>query len=156
MRFLTGIPLRLLLFNVLLVFLPAAGFLYLDVYERELLEAQERAMVQQGRHLAAALSDRGGLDSSKAEGLLRRLDRRTDARLRILGPGGSLLADSAALGPRRAPDPVAASSESRYDSPPPEGARQRLAYRIGAWIYSLPQRVKRVLGAPQPEAPESF
>jgi two-component system sensor histidine kinase ChvG len=155
-RFLTGIPLRLLLFNVLLVFLPAAGFLYLDVYEHELLEAQERAMVQQGRHLAAALSDRGGLDSSKAEGLLRRLDRRTDARLRILGPGGALLADSAALGPRRAPDPVSSASESRYVSPAPEGARQRLAYRIGAWIYSLPQRVKRVLGAPQPEAPESF
>jgi two-component system sensor histidine kinase ChvG len=154
MRFLTGIPLRLLLFNVLLVFLPAAGFLYLDVYERELLEAQERAMVQQGRHLAAALSDRGGLDSSMASGLLRRLDRRTDARLRILGPGGTLLADSAALGPRLSPAP--ASISSRYDSPAPEGTRQRLAYRVGAWIYSLPQRVKRALGAPQPEAPESF
>jgi two-component system sensor histidine kinase ChvG len=154
MRFLTGIPLRLLLFNVLLVFLPAAGFLYLDVYERELLEAQERAMVQQGRHLAAALSDRGDLDSAKAEGLLRLLDRRTDARLRILGPGGILLADSAALGPRRSPAPV---SSSRYESAPaPEGARQRLVYRVGAWLYSLPRRMDRILGAPQPEAPESF
>ena len=37
MHFLQGISIRLLLFNVLLVFLPAAGFLYLDVYERELL-----------------------------------------------------------------------------------------------------------------------
>jgi hypothetical protein len=46
---------RLLAFNVLLVFLPVAGFLYLDVYERELLTAQERAMVQQGRLAAAAL-----------------------------------------------------------------------------------------------------
>lgn len=154
MRFLTGIPLRLLLFNVLLVFLPAAGFLYLDVYERELLEAQERAMVQQGRHLAAALSDRGDLDEARAQGLLRRLDRRTDARLRILGPGGTLLADSAALGPRRAPAPALSS---RYEaSPAPEGARQRLAYRVGAWLYNLPQRVKRVLGAPQPEPPERF
>lgn len=154
MRFLTGIPLRLLLFNVLLVFLPAAGFLYLDVYERELLEAQERAMVQQGRHLAAALSDRGDLDRDKAEGLLRRLDRRTDARLRILGSGGTLLADSALLGPRRAPEPV---EVSRYEySPTPVGARQRLIYRIGAWLYSLPQRVNRVLGAPQLEPPESF
>lgn len=147
---------RLLLFNVLLVFLPAAGFLYLDVYERELLEAQERAMVQQGRHLAAALSDRGDLDPAKAQGLLRRLDRRTDARLRILGPGGTLLADSATFGPRRAPDPGSSASESRYVSPAPEGARQRLAYRVGAWLYSTPQRVKRLLGAPQPEPPESF
>ena len=31
------------LFNVLLVFLPVAGFLYLDVYESSLLEEQERA-----------------------------------------------------------------------------------------------------------------
>jgi two-component system sensor histidine kinase ChvG len=154
MRFLTGIPLRLLLFNVLLVFLPAAGFLYLDVYERELLEAQERAMVQQGRHLTAALSDRGGLDRAMAEGLLRRLDRRTDARLRILGPGGKLLADSAALGPRRAPAPA---MPNRYGaSPAPEGARQRLVYRVGVWLYSLPRRVKSVLGAPQLEPPESF
>ncbi len=149
---------RLLLFNVLLVFLPAAGFLYLDVYERELLEAQERAMVQQGRHLAAALSDRGGLDSAMAEGLLRRLDRRTDARLRILGPGGTLLADSATLGPRRAPAPP---PPSRYDSAPagsasPADTRQRIAYRIGAWIYNLPGRVELFLGAPQPEPPESF
>jgi two-component system sensor histidine kinase ChvG len=151
-RFLTGIPLRLLLFNVLLVFLPAAGFLYLDVYERELLEAQERAMVQQGRHLAAALSDQGDLDRAKAEGLLRRLDRRTDARLRILGPGGTLLADSAALGPRRSSAPIS----QRYAAPASEGARRRLAYRVGAWIYSLPQRVKRLLGEPQLESPESF
>ncbi|MFL6197838.1 MAG: histidine kinase, partial [Thermoanaerobaculia bacterium] len=84
MRFLQGISIRLLLFNVLLVFLPAAGFLYLDVYERELLEAQERAMVQQGRHLAAALSERGELDRKLAGGLLDRLDRRTEARLRIV------------------------------------------------------------------------
>lgn len=146
---------RLLLFNVLLVFLPAAGFLYLDVYERELLEAQERAMVQQGRHLSAALSDRGDLDPAMAEGLLRRLDRRTDARLRILGPGGTLLADSAALGPRRAPAPP---SPSRYDSAPASaaGTRERIAYRIGAWIYNLPGRVELLLGAPQPEPPETF
>ncbi|MES1240460.1 MAG: ATP-binding protein [Acidobacteriota bacterium] len=156
MRFLTGIPLRLLLFNVLLVFLPAAGFLYLDVYERELLEAQERAMVQQGRHLAAALSDRGDLDRDKAGSLLRRLDRRTEARLRILGPGGALLADSASFGPRRAPDPASASTSPREVSPAPRGVRQSPAYRVGAWLYGLPQQVKRVLGAPQPEPPESF
>ena len=47
----------MLAFNLLLVFLPAAGFLYLDVYEAQLLRAQERSMVQQGRILAAALSD---------------------------------------------------------------------------------------------------
>ena len=49
------IAVRMLAFNVLLVFLPLAGLLYLDTYEQHLLEAQERSMVQQGRILAAAL-----------------------------------------------------------------------------------------------------
>ena len=148
MRFLQGISIRLLLFNVLLVFLPAAGFLYLDVYERELLEAQERAMVQQGRHLAAALSEQGELDRPMAESLLRRLDRRTEARLRIIGQDRALLADSATLGPRRAP---AREKTSYADALPPE-AREKLVYRIGAWLYKIPRRVSVWLGAPQPSS----
>ncbi|MES1211876.1 MAG: hypothetical protein ABUL63_06035, partial [Acidobacteriota bacterium] len=148
MRFLTGIPLRLLLFNVLLVFLPATGFLYLDVYEKELLKAQERAMVQQGRHLAAALSSFGdldqGLDRNKADALLRRLDRRTDARLRILGPGGALLADSASYGPQRTAGGGEREIPERYRSeslePSPSGARLKPAYRIGVWIHNPPRR----------------
>src|SRR5690606_4336699 len=47
---------RVLLFNLLLVFLPVAGLLYLDTYERHLLEQQERAMVDAGRILAATLA----------------------------------------------------------------------------------------------------
>jgi len=153
MRFLQGISIRLLLFNVLLVFLPAAGFLYLDVYERELLEAQERAMVQQGRHLAAALSERGELDRKLAGGLLDRLDRRTEARLRIVGLDGTLLADSATMGPRR--EPIRGTKLRYADSLPPE-ARQKLVYRAGAWLYKLPRRLSTWLGAPQPPTdPES-
>jgi two-component system sensor histidine kinase ChvG len=55
-RFLSPIALRLLLFNVLLVFLPVAGLLSLQSLERQLLDLQERSMVQQGRLVAAALS----------------------------------------------------------------------------------------------------
>lgn len=153
-RLLTGISVRLLLFNLLLVFLPAAGFLYLDVYEAQLLQLQERAMVQQGRHLAAALSDRGDLSRARAENLLRRLDRRTEARLRIVGPDGALLADSARMGPRER-ERTADESESRYPESASPEARQRLAYRLGAWIYNLPRRVAR-LGLPQPDPPERF
>ena len=47
------LTLRLLVFNLLLVFLPIAGLSFLGPYERQLLAAQERAMVQQGRVLAA-------------------------------------------------------------------------------------------------------
>ena len=53
-RLRSTIAFRLLLFNLLLVFLPAAAVLYLNVYESHLLTAQETAMVQQGRLLAGA------------------------------------------------------------------------------------------------------
>jgi two-component system sensor histidine kinase ChvG len=59
-RRLSRIWIRLLAFNVLLLFLPAAGVLYLDTFESQMLDAQEQSMVQQGRILAAALSSSDG------------------------------------------------------------------------------------------------
>ncbi|HUO85953.1 MAG TPA: histidine kinase dimerization/phospho-acceptor domain-containing protein, partial [Thermoanaerobaculia bacterium] len=100
-RLLSRISLRLLAFNVLLVFLPAAGLLTLDTYERQLLSAQERSMVQQGRLLAATLSGGPVLDGDQAQRVLVALDRRLEARLRVVDPEGRVIADSAALGPRR-------------------------------------------------------
>ena len=153
-RFLTGISVRLLLFNLLLMFLPAAGFLYLNVYETQLLRLQERSMVQQGRHLAAALSGQGGLDRTMSEDLLRRLGGRTEARLRIVAPDGTLLADSAAMGPRQGPAvEVSRYSEERASTTPE--TRQKLAYRLGAWIYNLPWRIAGLI-VPRPDPPERF
>jgi two-component system sensor histidine kinase ChvG len=137
------IAIRLLLFNILLVFLPAAGFFYLDVYEKQLLTVQERAMVQQGRLLAAALSGSGDLDAAHAEGLLRRLEQRTESRLRIFGRSGELLADSARLGPRQAE----AESSSRY--PSSRKTRDNLLYRVGAFLYRLGERLSP---GPMPES----
>ncbi|HBL31531.1 MAG TPA: histidine kinase, partial [Acidobacteria bacterium] len=97
MHHLARISVRLLLFNILLVFLPAAGFFYLEVYEKELLEAQERSMVQQGRLAAAALAEQGPVAETAAKALLRRLAGRTDSRLRIVDREGRVLADSARL-----------------------------------------------------------
>src|SRR4030095_3218864 len=84
--FLSRISIRLLAFNVLLVFLPGAGLLTLDTYERQLLRAQEQAMVQQGRVLAAALGGPGGLDDAFA--ILRNLSGRQQARLRVVDANG--------------------------------------------------------------------
>lgn len=136
MSALSSISVRLLLFNVLLVFLPAAGFFYLGVYENQLLTLQERSMVQQGRLLAAALGDRGPLAAGEAEALLRRLERRTEARLRVFDQDGSLLADSSHLGPKR-PAVPAPSGPYRGDEPQ---ARDNLLYRIGAALYGLFQQ----------------
>lgn len=145
MRFLSGISLRLLAFNLLLVFLPAAGFLYFEVYERQLLEAQERAMVQQGRLLAAALSGHGEIDPQATRELLRRLEQRTEARLRVVGRNGELLADSSVLGPpstgRGEAEVSRSASPSASSYPVPRETRENLLYRGGAVVYRLYRRL---------------
>jgi two-component system sensor histidine kinase ChvG len=143
LRLLSRIPVRLLAFNLILVFLPVAGVYYLDVYERQLLDAQERAMVQEGRVLAAALSEHGLLQRADAEGLLARLRQQSEARLRIVDPEGRILADSSRLGPRLEPDSEARSRPTR--------ARDDPLYRAGAWLY---RQAERVLGSAPSTEPE--
>ena len=130
---------RLLAFNLLLVFLPVAGILYLDVYETRLLEAQERGMVQQGRLVAAALGDRDPLTTDEAVALLSRLGRRGDGRIRVYDTAGSLLADSVRVSDLTAPERV--PDEAAGDYAGASGIRERVLYRMGAWIV----RVRRAL-----------
>ncbi|MDQ2980682.1 MAG: sensor N-terminal transmembrane domain-containing protein, partial [Acidobacteriota bacterium] len=126
---------RLLAFNLLLVFIPAAGLLYLDVYEKQLLEAQESSMVQQGRVLAAALSEREPLLGADVEPLLVRLNRRLEARIRVVDATGRLLGDSSRLGPRQVNANAAAAPSSERDT---AGSGRRPAlYRAGALVYAL-------------------
>ena len=145
LRLVSRISVRLLAFNLLLVFLPVAGIYYLDVYERQLLDAQERAMVQEGRILAAVLSERGPLQPREAEGLLTRLRQRSEARLRVVDLEGRVLADSSRLGPRLEDD--AAEARSR-----PARVRDEPLYRAGAWLY---RQYDRVFGATPPAEPEA-
>ena len=142
LRLVSRISVRLLAFNLLLVFLPVAGVYYLDIYERQLLDAQERAMVQEGRVLAAALSERGPLEPRDAEALLMRLRQQSEARLRIVAPDGRLLADSSRLGPRLE-DAVTPASPARVRDDP--------LYRVGAWLY---RQVEWLLGAAPASEPE--
>jgi two-component system sensor histidine kinase ChvG len=137
---------RLLAFNLLILFLPVAGVLYLDVYEAQLLDAQERAMVQQARVLAAALGEGPQLDPSTVERVLARLERRTDARLRVYGASGVLLADSS-----RVAIPLPVEAASRYSEPEsvaqasgPRSTRERLLYRIGSWGERVRNRLANV------------
>src|SRR5262245_65408032 len=85
---------RLLAFNLLLVFLPVAGILYLDVYETRLLDLQERGMVQQARLVAAALRDREQVLPADGIGIVSRLGRRRGARSRSLDANGGLIGGS--------------------------------------------------------------
>lgn len=143
LRVVARIWIRLFAFNVLLVFLPAAGLLYLSSYEQQLLVAQEEAMAQEGRVLAAALSELGvagleeedpatggGLLRLEAQRVLAQLNRQSASRLRVLDDEGRLLADSAQLGPRREP------GAPETDLLEPERRRNPL-YRLGSGIYRL-------------------
>jgi len=134
------ISLRLLAFNVLLVFLPVGGVLFLDTYEDHLLDAQERTMAQEGRLLAAAIEARDRLDPDDARRILVELDQRQLARLRVVNLKGEVIADSALLGPRRENGGPTAT-----DATPPADVKRSLLYRIG----SLPFRLIR---GPGPEA----
>ena len=132
---LARISVRLLLLNLLLVFLPVAGSLYLQTYERQLLVGQERGMVQQGRVLAAALGERGELAPEETQAALARLRRRVDARLRVVDRRGDVIGDTSAADP----DPVAKLVFS-----PPSPARSDPLYRVGAALYRLRQRLAGV------------
>ena len=133
------IGMRLFAFNLLVLFVPIAGTFYLDVYEDRLLETQERGMVQQARVAAAALAPGGALDEARAAASLGALGDHGDARIRIYGRDGNLLADSARFGPQALPR-VASYPETA-------DPRRRVLYRIGtymarlrAWVTGAPSR----------------
>ncbi|MDA8016108.1 MAG: ATP-binding protein [Thermoanaerobaculia bacterium] len=143
-RFFSRISIRLLAFNVLLVFLPAFGILSLETYEDELLDYQERAMVQQGRVLAAALGGHGPLDGERAQSILERMNREFDARLRVVDSDFLLLADSGRLGPR-------IDSSATPPAEDPE-IRRNLIYRFGNFLY---QSYSRFVLPPEPPLPHA-
>jgi two-component system sensor histidine kinase ChvG len=132
LRLPSRISLRLLAFNVLLVFLPVGGVLFLDTYERHLLVAQERTMAQEGRLLAAAIEARDQFEGNDAQRILIQLGQRHLARLRVVGPDGTVVADSALLGPRRenGESAIPASEE-------PTATETSFLYRLGSWPFRL-------------------
>ncbi|MCG6947457.1 MAG: histidine kinase [Acidobacteria bacterium] len=125
------ISLRLLAFNVLLVFLPVGGVLFLDTYESHLLRAQERTMAQEGRLLAAAIEARDRFEGEDAHRILVQLGQRHLARLRVVDQNGTVVADSALLGPRLE---TVDSAESTSDSPTGEAS---FLYRVGSLPFRL-------------------
>jgi two-component system sensor histidine kinase ChvG len=145
LRWLSKISIRLLAFNILLVFLPAAGVLFLDTYEQHLLKAQEDTMVQEGRLLAAAIEASGRLNPEEARQILVYLRQRHEARLRVIDSDGNLVADSARLGPRRTPTQEQPQDDQGQSS---AQANQSPLYRLG----SLPFRLLRRFGAPSPSS----
>lgn len=127
LRFISRISIRLMAFNVLLVFLPVAGILYLGSYERQLVAGQARSVAEQARLLAAALSG-SELQSESLQPVLDRFVTQGPARvrsedrvrLRVLDPSGHVLADSHESTPQppQKPSPI----------------RRNPLYRLGSFV----------------------
>lgn len=163
-----GLTSRLLVFNLLLAVFPAGALFFLGTYEAQLLEGQERAMVQQGRLLASALEGRDL--AAEASAVLERLGTRNDSRLRVVDEGGRLLADSALESSGAGPE---AEGELEAEQGPESGAgaeggeeavsegtaavpvqpgsppEEHVIYRIGAWPARAIRRITRFIGRPR-------
>jgi len=145
------ISVRLLAFNLLVVFVPVVALLSLGTYERQLLASLERSLVQQARVLSAALEESGAGMADESWRVLAALRQRSDARLRVVDADGRLLADSARLGPRadvagtgRAED-SSGSDRSARETPIP--AEETFLYRLA----SFPVRLwRRWISPPRP------
>jgi two-component system, OmpR family, sensor histidine kinase ChvG len=133
-RLLSRISIRLLAFDLLLVFLPAAGVLYLGAYEARLESAEVRAIGEEARTVAAAAA----VDPRTFEAIVRR--HATDVRLRLVDAQGNVVADSHRLAP---PPP-----------PKPAGSKRRnTLYRVGAFLL---RPVVRLVTPPQPPLDVDF
>src|SRR6266852_3091326 len=95
-RFISRLSFRLMAFNMLLVFLPVAGILYLGSYEQRLLGLQRRALQEEARLLAAAVASAQVPGRSAQEILLERHRLRgytnDPIRLRVISPVGYIIA----------------------------------------------------------------
>jgi two-component system sensor histidine kinase ChvG len=125
------IAVRLLLFNVLVVFLPIAGLFSLHSLELQLLDLQERAQVQQGRIAAAALASSGDgvVTAEAARRLVLSLGGKSEARIRILDRAGRVLADSASMPARATAVPARQYTSSELVS------RRNVLYRFGVLLW---------------------
>ena len=140
-RQISRIVVRMLAFNVLVVFLPVMGLFYLGTYAQHLLEAQERGMVQQGRVLAAALEAQHAFEQDAVQRLLHDLNGRVDARLRVFAADGRVLGDTSTMGTGAPASTTAASSEYETIEPKDASVRERWLYRLGRFIVGVARLV---------------
>ncbi|MBF9016284.1 MULTISPECIES: ATP-binding protein [unclassified Oceanispirochaeta] len=139
------LTLRLLVFNLLLVFFPLGAVLYLDTYERQLLDSMEHSMVQQGRLVSASLN---GKDNLQEEGLrlLKNLEGHQNARIRIVDKDGALLADSSSPDLQLPVEEILNSyvKPSRIDSvyeEIPEDLRENWLYKAAVYPLNIIKRL---------------
>ncbi|HEX7670880.1 MAG TPA: histidine kinase dimerization/phospho-acceptor domain-containing protein, partial [Polyangiaceae bacterium] len=101
---------RLLLVNVVVVLVPAAGLDFARIYERQLLYALEKDMNDQAALTRAVLEDDLGrqipLVDPRHESILKDAARRTRMRVRVLDLQAKVVVDSHGAGAPEGPEPA--------------------------------------------------
>ncbi len=115
-RLISRISIRLMLFNLLLVFLPIAGLLLLGTYEEHLEKAQLEGMQRQARLIVTMIQ-------SGANPMVLRAVGFGDERIRVVSADGRVTADTGAV----------------TDSDD-ESVQNNLLYRIGAALLKRPMQ----------------
>lgn len=128
-QFVSRISVRLLAFNILLVFLPLSGVFFLGEYERRLEDALDRSLVAEAEVLAAALSGNAPLEGDEVRRVVKRLGDGRPSRLRVLDADRVVIADSRPAVVRAA----AAAGETE--------ARGSVLYRVGAAVTKIPREM---------------
>jgi two-component system sensor histidine kinase ChvG len=132
LRSLSRLSVRLLAFNIVLVFLPIAGVLFLGQYEERLETAEVRDLTHRSRLIAAAIAREGTLDEDAFEDVIRR-GKIDDLRVRLIDSTGRVVADSREIVAPAAPRP-------------PRTDRHNVLYRVGAFVL---RPVLRLFAAPE-------
>ena len=101
---------RLLLVNLLALFVPAIGIEFARIHERELLDALERDMSNQAvlvrSFIETGLRNGKPLGDPEYEQILAAAAKRTRTRIRIVDETGAVVVDSHAEGPPEGPEPM--------------------------------------------------
>jgi two-component system, OmpR family, sensor histidine kinase ChvG len=120
LRSFSRLGVRLLAFNIILVFLPVAGVLLLGAYEARLETAEIRDLTHRARLIAATIAREGTLDADAFEDVIHRA-KIDDMRVRLIDSRGRVVADSRFIVP---PAPQR----------PPRTDRKNALYRLGAFL----------------------
>ncbi len=130
-----SISVQILVFTLLVVFMPVASMLLLNTYEKQQLQSLESSLVQQARLLGASLT--GDFTADAAEKILLAMNRNFDARLRVLDASGTLLSDSSTVGTVEdsadasaiQPEPESPAAGAAVQAPEEKEAQETLVYR---------------------------
>ena len=136
-RIFSRISLRLMLFNLLLVFLPVAGILLLDFYEEHLERAQIQSMLRQARLIVGLIQTDPRASVEKAAPLFRQV-LSSDERFRVVDTDGRVVLDS--------------GLQRDLDEDDAADAQNNWLYRFGVAVLKKPMQWLRPVTRPLPSS----